>query len=84
MYRHPVVLQQRIQVGAFSGNRREQVEWTRDEVQHQQKEDCDAGENGERIRGEVGIAAAILEGGYRREDRQQPGPEQQRALLPAP
>ena len=84
MYRHPVVLQQRIEVGAFGGNCREQVEWARDEVQHQQKENCDAGQHRERIGGEVGIAAAILERRDRREDREQPGPEQQRALLPAP
>ena len=84
MNRHPVVLQERIQVGAFSGNRREQVEWTGHEIEHHQKKDRDAGQHRERVRRDLGIAAAILERGDRREDRQQPGPEHQRALLPAP
>ena len=84
MYRHPVILQQRIEVGSFSRDYREQIERARDEIQHQQKKDCDAGQHCERIRRNVGIAAAVLERNDRREDRQQESPEQQRALLPAP
>ena len=50
MDRHPVVLQQRIEVLPLGGNRGEHIEGTRDEVQHQQEEDRDAGQNRQRVR----------------------------------
>ncbi len=84
MDRHPVVLQQRIEVLPFGGNRGEHIEGARDEIQHQEEEDRETGKDRERVRSEIGVAAAMLERNDRGENRQQPGPQQERSLLAAP
>ncbi len=84
MNRHPIILEQRVQILAVGRNRREHIERARDEVQHPEEEDREARQHRERIRRDFGIAAAVLEGDDRRKDREQPRPQQQRALLAAP
>ena len=84
MDRHPVVLQQRVEVGAVRRHRGQEIEGAGNEIQHPEKEDRDAGQHDKGPGRYFGIAPAVLEYRDRGENREQPGPEQQRALLPAP
>ncbi len=86
---HLRVLQERIQAVAVGGNEssgdeiREQGKRRRGKVQHRQEENLNSGQNG----AGVGVELRVLlvpEPQHKAEGPQQPGPQEQRTLLPAP
>ncbi len=69
MNRHPVVLQQRIQVLSVARHRCQQIERTRDEIQHPEKEHRDPRQHGKRIGRDLRITPAVLKCDDRGENR---------------
>ena len=81
---HPVVLQQRIQVGALDGGRGQALEGIGDEGDQAEEEHRHGHQRGRDPRHQLAVALAVLPLDDRGEERQHEGPEEQRALLAAP
>ena len=84
MDRHPVVLQERVEVGALAGHKRQALERRRDEAQQAEEEDRDGHQRGGDVWHQHGVPAAVLVQHQRGEQAVDQRPEQQGSLLTAP